>query len=63
MNRSVLSETLNGAAFPAVILALAVSQINVDPGQRSTRPEGKTLPAEIQWDNLAEQKATKAQGH
>ena len=59
MNRMVLSEVLDGAAFPAVMLALAVSQINGDPSQRNTLDYLRNF----QWGKSAELKAKKAQGH
>jgi hypothetical protein len=62
-NESQLCNSLDEAAFRAVMLALAVSQINVGPGQRSTLLEGKRLPAQLQWGNPAEQKAKKPRGH
>jgi hypothetical protein len=43
MNKSLLSQVLDGAAFPAIMLAVAVSPINVGPHQRDTLHEGKRL--------------------
>jgi hypothetical protein len=36
MNKSLLSQLLDGAAFPVVMLAVAVSQIKVRPNQKDT---------------------------
>jgi hypothetical protein len=60
---SQLCNSLEEAAFRAVMLALAASQSNADPGQRSTLLEGKRLSAEFQWGNPAEQKAKKPRRH
>jgi hypothetical protein len=40
MNKSLLSQLLDGAACPAMMLAIAVSQINVGPKQRDTIRQG-----------------------
>ena len=62
MNKSLLSQLLDGAACPAMMLAIAVSQINVGPKQRDTIRQGKTHAAELQVDDRVEQKAKEAQG-
>jgi hypothetical protein len=43
MNKSLLSELLDGAAFPAMMLAAAVSQINVSPEQGDALRQDKRL--------------------
>ena len=43
MKKSLLSELLDGAAFPAIMLAAAVSQINVSPEQGDALRQDKGL--------------------
>lgn len=62
MNKSLLSQLLDGAACPAMMLAIAVSQINVGPKQRDTIRQGKRQAAELQLCDRVEQKAKEAQG-
>jgi hypothetical protein len=63
MDKSLLSQLLDGAAFPAIMLAVAVSQIRVGPNQRNTLHQDEKLAAEVQPGDRAEQKAKQAQGH
>jgi hypothetical protein len=63
MNKSLLSQLLDGAAFPAMMLAVAVSQIKVGPKQRDTLRQGKRLAAELQVGARVEQKSKEAQAH
>jgi hypothetical protein len=46
MNKSLLSELLDGAAFPAMMLAAAVSQINVSPEQGDAPRQDKGVSEE-----------------
>jgi hypothetical protein len=63
MDKSLLSQLLDGAAFPAIMLAVAVSQIRVGPNQRNTLHQDEKLAAEVQAGDRVEQKAKQAQGH
>lgn len=63
MDKSLLSQLLDGAAFPAIMLAVAVSQIRVGPNQRNTLHQDEKLAAEVQAGGRVEQKAKQAQGH
>ena len=63
MNKSSLSQLLDGAAFPVIMLAVAVSQIKVGPKQRNTLRQGKRLAAELQVGARVEQKSKEAQAH
>jgi len=47
MNKSLLSQVLDGAAFPTIMLAVAVSPINVGPRQRDTLHEWKSPVAGV----------------
>jgi hypothetical protein len=62
MNKRLLSELLDGATFPAIMLALAVSQINVGSQQRKSLRQGKIAAAEKQVGDRGEQKVKEAQG-
>jgi len=46
MNKKLLSQLLDGAAFPAIMLAIAVGQMTVAPDQGNTSGQGKraTMP-------------------
>ena len=63
MDKSLLSQLLDGAAFPAIMLAVAVSHIRVGPNQRNTLHQDDKLAAEVQAGDRVEQKAKQAQGH
>ena len=41
MNKKLLSQLLDGAAFPAIMLAIAVGQMKVAPDQGNTSGQGK----------------------
>ena len=60
MNRS-LSQVLDGAAFPAIMLSVAVSPINVGPHERNTLYKNTRPVAEIQMSDRADQKAKQAE--
>jgi hypothetical protein len=62
MNKNVLSQLLDGAAFPAIMLTVAISQINVSPDRRDSSRQGRRLAAELRVGDLVEQKAKGAQG-
>jgi hypothetical protein len=61
MNKSLLSQVLDGAAFPTIMLAVAVSSFNVGPRQRDTLHEGKSPVAEVQVGDRVEQKVKPAE--
>jgi hypothetical protein len=41
MNKKLFSQLLDGAAFPAIMLAIAVGQMTFAPGQGNTSGQGK----------------------
>jgi hypothetical protein len=41
MNKKLLSQLLDGAAFPAIMLAIAVGQMRAAPDQGNTSGQGK----------------------
>jgi hypothetical protein len=60
MDKHLLSQLLDGAAFPAIMLAVAVSQIKVGPNQKGTlRGHGQPI-VELQMGGRVQQKAEKA---
>jgi hypothetical protein len=61
MNKILLSQVLDGAAFPTIMLAVAVSSINVAPHQRGILQEGKSPVAEVQVGARVEQKVKQAE--
>ena len=61
MNKSLLSQVLDGAAFPAIMIAIAVSPINVSPLQRDAIQIGKTVTAEVRASDGDEKKAKGAE--
>jgi hypothetical protein len=63
MDKRLLSQLLNGAAFPMVMLALAVSQVKVNPHRKGTFREVKGVAAEAQMGDPAQQKAEEAKVH
>jgi hypothetical protein len=63
MNKRLLSELLDGAAFPALMLAIAVSQIKMGPQQRNSVRPGKMPAAEQPVGDRVEQKSKEARGH
>ena len=60
MNKSLLSEVLDGAAFPAIMLAVAVSQLKVGPHRKNTVGQGTRVGVELQADDGVERKTLKA---
>jgi hypothetical protein len=63
MDKSLLSQILDGAAFPAMMLAVAVSQIKVGPHQRNSLHQEERLAAELQVGDRVEKTAKQLQGH
>ena len=63
MDKRLLSQLLDGAAFPMVMVAVAVSQVKVNPHRKGTFREGKGVAVEAQIGDPAEQKAKKAKVH
>jgi hypothetical protein len=59
MDKSLLSQILDGAAFPAMILAVAVSQIKAGPHQRNSLHRHERPAAEFQVGDRVEQKLNK----
>ena len=63
MNKSFLSQLMDGAASPALMLAVAVSQINIGPDQKDTLRHRGQLPVELKVSDRVQQKARNAEGH
>lgn len=63
MKRSLLSEILDGAASPAIMLAVAVSQIDIGPNQKDTLHHRGQLTVELKMSDRSQQKAIDAPGH
>jgi hypothetical protein len=63
MKRTLLSEILDGAASPAIMLAVAVSQFNIGPNQKDTLHQRGQLTVELKMSDRVQQKATNARGH
>ena len=63
MDKRLLSQLLDGAAFPMVMLALAVSQVEVNPHRKGTFREVKGVAPEAQMGDPAQQKAEEAKVH
>ena len=57
MNKSLLSQLLDGAAFPVIMLAVAVSQIEVGPNQKDMLRHGGRVAAELQMGDRVQQNA------
>jgi hypothetical protein len=57
MNKSSLSQLLDGAAFPVIMLAVAVSQIKVGPNRKDALRHGGRAPAELQMGERVQQNA------
>jgi len=62
MDKRLLSQLLDGAAFPLVMVAVAVSQVKVNPHRKGKLPEAKGVAIEAPIGDPAEQKAKKAKG-
>jgi hypothetical protein len=60
MDKRLLSQLLDGAAFPMVMVAIAVSQVKVNPHQKGKLHEAKRAPIEGQIGDTVEQKPKKA---
>ena len=63
MDKRLLSQSLDGAAFPAIMLAVAVSQMNVEPNRKDTLRHRGRPAAGLQMDARVQQKAEKAPKH
>jgi hypothetical protein len=50
-NRDWLSQLLDGAAFPALLLAVAVSQLNIGHREKDTLRQLRLQSNEVQLDN------------
>ena len=61
MDKSLLSQLLDGAAFPAIMLAIAVGQMKVAPDQGNTFGQGKRAIA-LNATTGVQQQAKGAQG-
>ena len=61
MDKRLLSQLLDGAAFPMVMVAVAVSQLKVNPHRKGKFHEVKGVAIEAQIEDPAEQKAKKAE--
>ena len=57
ISKRFLSQILDGAAFPTIMLAIAVSQIKVSSHPRNNFHRGKLPAAELQAGDRVEQKA------
>jgi hypothetical protein len=57
MNKSLLSQLLDGAAFPAMLLAVAVSQIKVGPHRKDTLHHGGRVAAELRMGDRVQKNA------
>jgi len=60
MDKRLLSQLLDGAAFPVVMVAIAVSQVKVNPHRKGKFREAKGVALEAQIGDPAEQKVKKA---
>ena len=63
MDKKLLSQLLDGAAFPMVMVAVAVSQVKVNPHRKGTFREAKGVAEEAQMGDPAQQKAEEAKVH
>ena len=63
MDKRLLSQLLDGAAFPMVMLALAVSQVKVNPHRKGKYGDAKGVAEEAQMGDPAQQKAEEAKVH
>jgi hypothetical protein len=60
MDKRLISQLLNGAAFPMVMIAIAISQVKVNPHRKGKFHVAKGVGIEAQIGDPAEQKAKKA---
>jgi hypothetical protein len=63
MDKRFLSQLLDGAAFPMVMVAVAVSQVKVNPHRKGTFREVKGAAGEAQMGGPPEQKTKEAKVH
>jgi hypothetical protein len=63
MDKRLLSQLLDGAAFPMVMVAVAVSQVKVNPHRKGTFREVKGAAVEARMGEPAEQKPKEAKLH
>ncbi len=63
MSKSLLLQLLDDAAFPAIMLAAAVSQIKVGPYQKEALRDGRQFAASLQIGHRVQQNAGKARRH
>jgi hypothetical protein len=61
MNKKLLSQLLDGAAFPAIMLAIAVGQMTVAPDQGNTSGQGKRGATALNATTGIQQQAKGAQ--
>ncbi|MGA8657741.1 MAG: hypothetical protein WB586_16470 [Chthoniobacterales bacterium] len=57
MNKSLVSQVLDGAAFPLIMLAVAVSQTKIGPYRKDTLRHGGRVAAELQMGDRVQQNA------
>jgi hypothetical protein len=57
MDKSSLSQLLDGAAFPVIMLGVAVSQIQVGPNRKDALRHGGRVTAELQMGDRAQPNA------
>jgi hypothetical protein len=62
MNKSLLSQLLDGAAFPAIMLAIAVGQMKVAPDQGNTSGQGKRAATTLNAATAVQQQTKGVQG-
>ena len=63
MNKSSISQLLDGAAFPVLMLAIAVSQMKVGPHRRDGLRQGRGVGVELRADDPAQQPVKDGQAH
>ena len=56
MDKRLLSQLLDGAAFPVVMVAIAVSQVKVNPHRKGKFREAKGVALEAQIGDPANKK-------
>jgi hypothetical protein len=55
MNKCLLSQQLDGAAFPVIMLAVAVSQIKIGANQKDAGRNGGGVATELQMGDRVQQ--------
>jgi hypothetical protein len=63
MDKRLLSQLLDGAAGPAILLAVAVSQMNVEPNREDSLRNRERPPAGRQMEDPLQRKAENARNH